>query len=215
LEGEMLKRRLILLVTVIVAVVIVVFILLTLYSGTSDKPPILTISNGTLKISLLEVQRGDLCFKYSYWKRDTRVYEIIHVEEDRVSYLIKLRITNTGSEMCTLRFYLLTSKDVRGSTNTGVRKTIFSGKNATSEQKALIEKCLGEPEDLIRDMISLYYSSKAIIQSGSANDVWLIYGLEPDEKVIKLKVLAVCLSGLSTKQLKPYLYSLEIPLPEQ
>jgi len=92
----------------------------------------------------------------------------------------------------------------------GVEKTIFRGKNVTSEQKALIEKCPGEPEDLIRDMISLYYSSIADIPPESTKDVWLLYGLELDEKATKLEVFATCLLA---KQVKTY--SLEIPLPEQ
>jgi len=55
-----LKRRLIVLVTMAGVVMITVSIVVMFYSGISAKPPILTISNGTLKISLLEVQRGNV-----------------------------------------------------------------------------------------------------------------------------------------------------------
>lgn len=209
----MLKRRLILLVMVTGVVVIAVSIVVMLYRGIFAQPPILTVSNGTMKISLLGVQHGDLCFKYSYWKQDTRVYEIIHAEEGRVSYLIKLKIMNTGSETCFLYFYLRTSKGARGPFETGVEKIIFIGKDATSEQKVLIEKCTEKPEGIIRDMISLYYSHYLLtvdIPPKYTKDVWLLYGLEPGEKVVELKVIAMCLLA---KQVK--MYSLEIPLPEQ
>jgi len=142
-----------------------------------------------------------------------RIYEIIHAEEGKVSYLIKLKITNTGSETCFLYFYLRTSKGARGPFETGVEKIIFIGKDVAGEQKVLIEKCTEKPEGIIRDMISLYYSHYLLtvdIPPKYTKDVWLLYGLEPDEKVIELKVIAMCLLA---KQVK--MYSLEIPLPEQ
>lgn len=207
-------------------VVIAVSIMVMLYGDIFAQPQILTVSNGTIKISLLGVQRGDLCFKHSYWKQDTRVYEIIRAEEGKVSYLIKLKIANTGSEMCNLIFFLQTSKEKRKPFETGVEKIIFRRKDATSEQKILVEKCMKKPESIIYSStiskpLKSEYTKDALIAAvyippKYTKDVWLLYGLEPDEKVIKLKVTAMCLSIEHTKkQVESNLYSLEIPLLEQ
>jgi len=137
-----------------------------------------------------------------------RIYEIIHAEEGKTGYLVKLRITNIGSGTCVLQFLLLTSKGGRGFLGTGIEKLVFTRLNATAEQRALIEKCLEEPEDVIRYMISWYPAViGAEVLPKDTKEVWLLYGLEPDEVPIKINTIAVCVAG---KRIETYV--IEIPL---
>jgi len=152
--------------------------------------------SGPIRVRVLSVEKGVTAVKYKVAEAGgVSTYTIFHVKDGLEGYLLRIRVSNTGSETYALGIVLVTSKGrqlglLQG--DMGIEAIVTSPGIATGEQKALLKQAREYPEDMMQAIIA---GTIPQLAPGASTEQILLYGLQPGEKPVKLHVIAKSLSG--------------------
>ena len=109
--------------------------------------------------------------------------------------MLRIRVSNTGSETYALGIVLVTSKGRQFrllQEERGTETIVASPSIATGEEKALLEQAREYLEDMMQAIIA---GTIPQLAPGASTEQVLLYGLQPGEELVKLHVIAKSLSG--------------------
>jgi len=144
----------------------------------------------------LSVEKGVTAVKYKVAEAGgVSTYAIFHVKDGLEGCLLRIRVSNTGSEPYALGIVLVTSKGrqlglLQG--EMGIEAIVTSPGIATEEQKTLLEQAKEYPKDMMQAVIA---GTIPQLTPGASTEQILLYGLQPGEKPVKLHAIAKSLSG--------------------
>ncbi len=149
-----------------------------------------------IKVSVIEVKKGIAGLKHKYGENEgSSVYQLLYVEKGREGYLIKVKVTNEGTETYGLTFVLITSSGKqlgRVEDKTGTVLTVADSLTTSSYIKDIIQKAIDVPAD---DLVYATMQTITSLAPGASVEMPLFYGLLPGDKPVKLHIIAKGIKG--------------------